>query len=91
MGTSTPNERQSLAQVLSQVHTPDSFARALSAGILRDAIQKFQEGETESVEFNAKIVVSPREVAARRPPGRGGECWCLCIDGWCICICKIEL
>ncbi|MFH8370564.1 hypothetical protein [Streptomyces sp. NPDC018031] len=73
-------------EAFKEVHTPDSFARALIGHVLRAAPGKMSQSSDESVEFNARFSVARPGKHATTTQG-GGLCICITVDGWEICGC----
>ncbi|WKX70021.1 hypothetical protein [Streptomyces sp. XD-27] len=76
----------SFVDAFKEVHTPDSFARALLGQVLRAAPEKMSQSGSESVEFNARFTVA-RPGTYRTSTQSVGVCICVIIDGWEICAC----
>ncbi|MFF5476281.1 hypothetical protein ACFY5C_02845 [Streptomyces sp. NPDC012935] len=77
--------RADFTDAIKQVDTPDSFARALLAHVLRAAPEKVKASGGESVEFTARIRVA--RPFTHTSAGRDSVCICTTVDDWEVCVC----
>ncbi|MFI7097354.1 hypothetical protein [Streptomyces lydicus] len=78
MAATRTDQQQTLSEALTQIHTPDSFGRAIIANALKSASKQMREKGDGPVEITRKIYVSFQDSAEEiaLPKEDGGD------DGW---------
>jgi hypothetical protein len=78
VAASPTDQQQTLSEALAQIHTPDSFGRAVIANALKSAAKQMREKGDGPVEITRKIYVSFQDSTEgiALPKEDGGD------DGW---------